>query len=117
MLNLKKLLTKILTQITATTANGSASGSPSASLCRCVKVGNVVHISGYYRRSTNIAIGETLFTIPSAERPSSTTSIPAYLGTSTSTLANQVAIYSDGTIKQNASSTVREVFFSGTYTL
>ena len=116
MLDLKKLLTKILTHIKSSSALATASGSPSSSLCRCVKVGDVVDISGFYRRTTDITTAEVLFTVPNGYRPSSTLSIPAYVTNGNNvSLAFYVNIYADGTILQRAGNTMREVFFSGSY--
>ena len=117
MLDVKKLLTKILTQITASTTFGTASGSPSSSLCRIVKVGNVVHISGFYRRTSNITTTETLFTIPSGYRPSATVQLPSRLTDANNNISYYCNLYTDGTIRQMGGSAMREVFFCGTYTL
>lgn len=116
MLDTKKMLLKILTYIkdaknptsfTGTRASAVANGN-----CYGVydKSTGLVRINLYAGSSANISIDQTLFTIPSAYRPSSAVSGSGFLGTSSGTSQASLTLYTDGTIKQRSTSSCRVLF-------
>ena len=83
------------------------------------RVGNVVHISGHFFSSSDIAMTTALFeTVPSSLRPSYGFAIPGMFTIGDgSVAAYTVVVGADGTVKQGLSAYVRSGFFAGQYLL
>ena len=104
------------TAIEGTVDVGTVNSSITASRanCRLVKVGNIVFITvGLGNVTSSPSTSTTLFTIPSAYRPTSTVTIQGFINSS----EGNVTINSSGEVKQTLTGSMTNMFASGFYTI
>jgi len=118
-LGMKKLLNKIVGRVgvTDTYVNAENGITGGVRLFRDNST-NTVRCYGYFRRSTDISVSTTIFTVPSGFRPPGNYAVPMFLYTSGNLCAGFYGILTpQGVITQSLGSTVREGFIAAEWKL
>lgn len=113
MLNIKKTLTKLLGRMGMEEFNLTVSYSSfdmAYGYGRYDRAANSVRLYFVAYDSANLPQNTALFTVPEKYRPSQTYAVPIVYGASSSVGTYYASLSTDGTIKQNAGSTLRSIF-------
>ena len=118
-LGMKKLLNKIVGRVgvTDTYVNAENGITGGVRLFRDNST-NTVRCYGYFRRSTDIGISTTIFTVPSGFRPPGNYAVPMFLYTSGNLCVGFYGIVNEqGVITQSLGNTIREGFIAAEWKL
>ena len=118
-LGMKKLLNKIVGRLGVTETYVEAQNGITGGI-RLFRDNstNTVRCYGYFRRSTDINLSTTIFTVPSGFRPPGNYAVPMFLYTSGNVCAGFYGVLtSQGVITQSLGTTVREGFIAAEWKL